>query len=127
MDWFGWCTWDAFYKAVNPTGIEEGLQRYTANVLHFLFHTIVYVILKRVIQYRRASSLLPLYSHHLPMMHFLFCSLREGGAPPRFLIIDDGWQETVDEFKEVDETLREQTVLVFHPLVTHKSVHCFDS
>ena len=61
------------------------------------------------------------------MMHFLFCSLREGGAPPRFLIIDDGWQETVDEFKEVDETLREQTVLVFHPLVSHKSVHCVDS
>ncbi|CAN6235384.1 unnamed protein product [Urochloa humidicola] len=63
LDWFGWCTWDAFYKAVNPTGIEEGLQ-----------------------------------------------SLSEGGAPPRFLIIDDGWQETVDEFKEVDEALREQTV-----------------
>ncbi|PUZ47661.1 hypothetical protein GQ55_7G184500 [Panicum hallii var. hallii] len=63
LDWFGWCTWDAFYKAVNPTGIEEGLQ-----------------------------------------------SLREGGSPPRFLIIDDGWQETVYEFKEVDETLREQTV-----------------
>ncbi|CAL5026831.1 unnamed protein product [Urochloa decumbens] len=63
LDWFGWCTWDAFYKAVNPTGIEEGLQ-----------------------------------------------SLREGGAPPRFLIIDDGWQETVDEVKEVDETLREQSV-----------------
>lgn len=62
LDWFGWCTWDAFYKAVNPRGIEEGLQ-----------------------------------------------SLRKGGAPPRFLIIDDGWQQTVDEFKEVDETLREQT------------------
>nr|CAB3484883.1 unnamed protein product [Digitaria exilis] len=28
LDWFGWCTWDAFYKAVNPTGIEEGLQRF---------------------------------------------------------------------------------------------------
>jgi hypothetical protein len=40
----------------------------------------------------------------------MFYSLREGGAPPRFLIIDDGWQETVDEFKEVDETLCEQTV-----------------
>ncbi|WVZ86141.1 hypothetical protein U9M48_032974 [Paspalum notatum var. saurae] len=63
LDWFGWCTWDAFYKDVNPRGIEEGLQ-----------------------------------------------SLREGGVPPGFLIIDDGWQETVDEIKEVDETLREQTV-----------------
>nr|CAB3487407.1 unnamed protein product [Digitaria exilis] len=28
LDWFGWCTWDAFYKAVNATGIEEGLQRF---------------------------------------------------------------------------------------------------
>nr|TKW21523.1 hypothetical protein SEVIR_4G124701v2 [Setaria viridis] len=43
LDWFGWCTWDAFYKAVNPAGIEEGLKRY---IVHFLFHTIVYVILE---------------------------------------------------------------------------------
>jgi len=56
-------------------------------------------------------------------MHFLSYSLREGGVPPRFLIIDDGWQETVDEFKEADEAIREQAMLVFHPLVTHKSVH----
>uniref|UniRef100_A0ACD5UCR8 Uncharacterized protein n=1 Tax=Avena sativa TaxID=4498 RepID=A0ACD5UCR8_AVESA len=62
LDWFGWCTWDAFYKAVNPSGIDEGLQ-----------------------------------------------SLREGGAPPRFLIIDDGWQEIVNEFKEVDNALLEHT------------------
>ncbi|TVU15548.1 hypothetical protein EJB05_39073, partial [Eragrostis curvula] len=77
LDWFGWCTWDAFYKDVNPTGIEEGLQ-----------------------------------------------SLREGGAPPRFLIIDDGWQETVDEFKEVDETLREQTMFA-HRLADLKENHKF--
>uniref|UniRef100_A0A0D9ZM80 galactinol--sucrose galactosyltransferase n=1 Tax=Oryza glumipatula TaxID=40148 RepID=A0A0D9ZM80_9ORYZ len=63
LDWFGWCTWDAFYKSVNPVGIEEGLK-----------------------------------------------SLCEGGAPPRFLIIDDGWQETVNGFKEVDEAFIEQTV-----------------
>jgi hypothetical protein len=49
-------------------------------------------------------------------MHFLSYSLREGGVPPRFLIIDDGWQETVDEFKEGDEAIREQAVLVFRPL-----------
>jgi hypothetical protein len=61
------------------------------------------------------------------MMHFMSYSLREGGVPPRFLIIDDGWQETVDEIKEVDEALRAQTVLVFHPLVIHKSVHSASS
>ncbi|KAG9446461.1 hypothetical protein H6P81_012589 [Aristolochia fimbriata] len=27
LDWFGWCTWDAFYTEVNPRGIDEGLQR----------------------------------------------------------------------------------------------------
>ncbi|KAK1272858.1 putative galactinol--sucrose galactosyltransferase 2 [Acorus gramineus] len=26
LDWFGWCTWDAFYHAVNPQGIKEGLK-----------------------------------------------------------------------------------------------------
>ncbi|KAG5618015.1 hypothetical protein H5410_017839 [Solanum commersonii] len=25
LDWFGWCTWDAFYKNVNPQGNKEGL------------------------------------------------------------------------------------------------------
>uniref|UniRef100_A0ACD5UC52 Uncharacterized protein n=1 Tax=Avena sativa TaxID=4498 RepID=A0ACD5UC52_AVESA len=63
LNWFGWCTWDAFYKAVNPVGIEEGLQ-----------------------------------------------SLRGGGTPPRFLIIDDGWQETVNEFKEAGGALPEKTL-----------------
>jgi hypothetical protein len=37
-------------------------------------------------------------------------SLREGGVPPWFLIIDDGWQETVDRIKDVDEALHEQTI-----------------
>eukprot|EP00252_Welwitschia_mirabilis_P015250 TRINITY_DN3351_c0_g1_i6.p1 TRINITY_DN3351_c0_g1~~TRINITY_DN3351_c0_g1_i6.p1 ORF type:complete len:667 (+),score=111.67 TRINITY_DN3351_c0_g1_i6:260-2260(+) len=26
VDWFGWCTWDAFYTDVNPQGIHQGLQ-----------------------------------------------------------------------------------------------------
>lgn len=46
IDWFGWCTWDAFYTDVTAEGVEEGLR-----------------------------------------------SLSKGGAPPRFLIIDDGWQQ----------------------------------
>lgn len=27
LDYFGWCTWDAFYFDVNPQGIEDGLKR----------------------------------------------------------------------------------------------------
>ncbi|CAA6659572.1 unnamed protein product [Spirodela intermedia] len=56
LDWFGWCTWDAFYNKVNPQGIIKGLQ-----------------------------------------------SLSEGGCTPSFLIIDDGWQETVNEFQKEGE------------------------
>ncbi|KAM7500189.1 hypothetical protein LguiA_024603 [Lonicera macranthoides] len=46
LDWFGWCTWDAFYTDVTAEGVHEGLK-----------------------------------------------SLSQGGTPPRFLIIDDGWQQ----------------------------------
>ncbi|KAI8529105.1 hypothetical protein RHMOL_Rhmol12G0200200 [Rhododendron molle] len=60
LDWFGWCTWDAFYTKVNPKGIKEGLQ-----------------------------------------------SFQEGGCSPKFLIIDDGWQETVNEFHKEGEPLIE--------------------
>ncbi|XP_015879986.2 probable galactinol--sucrose galactosyltransferase 2 [Ziziphus jujuba] len=56
LDYFGWCTWDAFYQEVNPQGIREGLK-----------------------------------------------SLSEGGAPPKFLIIDDGWQDTTNEFRKEGE------------------------
>ncbi|XP_020528371.1 probable galactinol--sucrose galactosyltransferase 6 isoform X2 [Amborella trichopoda] len=50
IDWFGWCTWDAFYTEVSAKGVEEGLK-----------------------------------------------SLCEGGIPPRFLIIDDGWQSVATD------------------------------
>ncbi|MED6168058.1 putative galactinol--sucrose galactosyltransferase 6 [Stylosanthes scabra] len=45
VDFFGWCTWDAFYQEVTQEGVEAGIQ-----------------------------------------------SLAAGGAPPKFVIIDDGWQ-----------------------------------
>uniref|UniRef100_A0A1D1XH42 galactinol--sucrose galactosyltransferase n=2 Tax=Anthurium amnicola TaxID=1678845 RepID=A0A1D1XH42_9ARAE len=45
VDFFGWCTWDAFYQDVTQQGVEAGLE-----------------------------------------------SLTTGGAPPKFVIIDDGWQ-----------------------------------
>ncbi|KAI3909117.1 hypothetical protein MKW92_044812 [Papaver armeniacum] len=60
LDWFGWCTWDAFYTEVSPQGIIEGLQ-----------------------------------------------SLSAGGCPARFLIIDDGWQDTVNEFLKEGEILKD--------------------
>ncbi|XP_072951405.1 probable galactinol--sucrose galactosyltransferase 2 [Typha angustifolia] len=53
LDWFGWCTWDAFYTDVTAEGVHQGLK-----------------------------------------------SLSDGGAPPRFLIIDDGWQQIGSELKE---------------------------
>ncbi|TXG50815.1 hypothetical protein EZV62_023339 [Acer yangbiense] len=56
LDWFGWCTWDAFYREVNPQGIKEGLQ-----------------------------------------------SFLEGGCSPKFLIVDDGWQQTINEFQKEGE------------------------
>ncbi|KAJ1288609.1 hypothetical protein BS78_02G101000 [Paspalum vaginatum] len=52
LDWFGWCTWDAFYTDVTADGVKDGLR-----------------------------------------------SLSKGGAPPRFLIIDDGWQQIASEDK----------------------------
>ncbi|RVW75140.1 putative galactinol--sucrose galactosyltransferase 2 [Vitis vinifera] len=65
LDWFGWCTWDAFYTEVNPQGIREGLQ-----------------------------------------------SFLEGGCPPKFLIIDDGWQETINEFHKGSKLHIDGTQLV---------------
>ncbi|KAA8523507.1 hypothetical protein F0562_009930 [Nyssa sinensis] len=45
LNWFGWCTWDAFYTDVTSEGVKQGLE-----------------------------------------------SLEKGGIPPKFVIIDDGWQ-----------------------------------
>ncbi|EXB51057.1 hypothetical protein L484_023760 [Morus notabilis] len=45
LNWFGWCTWDAFYTEVTSEGVKQGLE-----------------------------------------------SLDKGGTPPKFVIIDDGWQ-----------------------------------
>ncbi|KAK9290595.1 hypothetical protein L1049_008766 [Liquidambar formosana] len=60
LDWFGWCTWDAFYTEVTAEGVDEGLK-----------------------------------------------SLSEGGAPPRFLIIDDGWQQIGSENKDTNCVVQE--------------------
>lgn len=28
LDWFGWCTWDAFYTDVTAEGVKEGIKRF---------------------------------------------------------------------------------------------------
>ncbi|KAF5473294.1 hypothetical protein F2P56_009916 [Juglans regia] len=60
LDWFGWCTWDAFYTDVTAEGVEEGLK-----------------------------------------------SLSKGGAPPKFLIIDDGWQQIENKSKDSNTVVQE--------------------
>uniref|UniRef100_A0A7N1A411 galactinol--sucrose galactosyltransferase n=1 Tax=Kalanchoe fedtschenkoi TaxID=63787 RepID=A0A7N1A411_KALFE len=55
LNWFGWCTWDAFYTDVTADGVREGLR-----------------------------------------------SLEKGGIPPKFVIIDDGWQSVGKDPFSVD-------------------------
>lgn len=50
VNYFGWCTWDAFYKEVTAEKVLQGLE-----------------------------------------------SLKQAGFSPRFLILDDGWQDVQDE------------------------------
>ncbi|KAE8736198.1 1-aminocyclopropane-1-carboxylate oxidase-like protein 1-like [Hibiscus syriacus] len=71
LDWFGWCTRDAFYSDVNPQGIKEGIM-----------------------------------------------SLSQGGTPAKFPLIDDGWQDTINEFLEQGEPFIDglQYVYVWHAL-----------
>ncbi|XP_061991654.1 probable galactinol--sucrose galactosyltransferase 6 [Rosa rugosa] len=59
VDYFGWCTWDAFYQEVTQEGVEAGLKSLTA-----------------------------------------------GGAPPKFVIIDDGWQSVAGDQDKAGELQR---------------------
>ncbi|XAR66866.1 Galactinol--sucrose galactosyltransferase [Bertholletia excelsa] len=56
VDYFGWCTWDAFYQEVTQEGVEAGLE-----------------------------------------------SLAAGGAPAKFVIIDDGWQSVCGDSERPSE------------------------
>uniref|UniRef100_A0A0D9WMF1 galactinol--sucrose galactosyltransferase n=1 Tax=Leersia perrieri TaxID=77586 RepID=A0A0D9WMF1_9ORYZ len=56
VDYFGWCTWDAFYQDVTQEGVEAGLR-----------------------------------------------TLAAGGAPPKFVIIDDGWQSVATDHSVSDK------------------------
>ncbi|XP_023525173.1 probable galactinol--sucrose galactosyltransferase 1 [Cucurbita pepo subsp. pepo] len=55
LNWFGWCTWDAFYTEVDSDGVKKGLE-----------------------------------------------SFESGGIPPKFVIIDDGWQSVAKDSASAD-------------------------
>ncbi|KAG8367438.1 hypothetical protein BUALT_Bualt16G0072200 [Buddleja alternifolia] len=61
VDYFGWCTWDAFYQEVTQEGVEAGLE-----------------------------------------------SLESGGTPPKFVIIDDGWQSVESDANQQQQEQKEQ-------------------
>ncbi|OUZ99852.1 Glycosyl hydrolases 36 [Macleaya cordata] len=61
VDYFGWCTWDAFYQEVTQEGVEAGL-----------------------------------------------ASLKSGGTPPKFVIIDDGWQSVGGDPQKDDDNDKEK-------------------
>ncbi|KAK9130633.1 hypothetical protein Sjap_011120 [Stephania japonica] len=61
VDYFGWCTWDAFYQDVTQEGVEAGLK-----------------------------------------------CLSSGVTPPRFVIIDDGWQSVEGDLNMEEDKKEEQ-------------------
>ncbi|KAJ0091515.1 hypothetical protein Patl1_13890 [Pistacia atlantica] len=66
VNYFGWCTWDAFYQEVTQEGVEAGLE-----------------------------------------------SLAAGGTPPKFVIIDDGWQSVGGDYSSSsDENEKKQQPLL---------------
>ncbi|KAG6662520.1 hypothetical protein I3843_03G230900 [Carya illinoinensis] len=65
VDYFGWCTWDAFYQEVTQEDVEAGLS-----------------------------------------------SLATGGTPPKFVIIDDGWQSVGGDPQDGNESEKEQQPLL---------------
>lgn len=73
LNWFGWCTWDAFYTSVTAEGVRQGLERY------MLFISFGY-LWSCMLKHRRVNESID------------SCSLEKGGIPPKFVIIDDGWQ-----------------------------------
>ncbi|KAL4279146.1 hypothetical protein GQ457_03G022590 [Hibiscus cannabinus] len=77
LNWFGWCTWDAFYTNVSAEGLKQGLE-----------------------------------------------SFAKGGTPPKFVIIDDGWQ-TVDMDPNGIEYRSDSTANFANRLVHIKENHKF--
>ncbi|KAK4258300.1 hypothetical protein QN277_007760 [Acacia crassicarpa] len=73
VDYFGWCTWDAFYQEVTQEGVESGLE-----------------------------------------------TLAAGGTPPKFVIIDDGWQSVGGDPQDESNSLKRLTGINENPKFQNK-------
>ncbi|XP_028790452.1 probable galactinol--sucrose galactosyltransferase 6 [Neltuma alba] len=73
VDYFGWCTWDAFYHEVTQEGVESGL-----------------------------------------------ATLAAGGTPPKFVIIDDGWQSVGGDPQDENSSLKRLTGIKENPKFQNK-------
>lgn len=91
LNWFGWCTWDAFYTDVTSEGIKKGLERLLAFNSHpkscFDFTNLT-------LQLKKIELLFP--------PSFFFFSFQKGGISPKFVIIDDGWQSVAMDPTGID-------------------------
>ncbi|KAF6153868.1 hypothetical protein GIB67_001101 [Kingdonia uniflora] len=94
LDWFGWCTWDAFYHKVNPHGIKIGLKRMPS------FSQVSPLVLFVLFTKDDQSSQKNFFLRSNVSLDLLLFSLSDGGTPAKFLIIDDGWQDVDNEFQK---------------------------
>ena len=76
LNWFGRCTWDAFYTNVTAEGVKEGLQRS--------------LLILQCIPNPKSYHIISVLRH--PIYLFFIFSFQKGGVSPKFVIIDDGWQ-----------------------------------
>ena len=91
VDYFGWCTWDAFYKDVSLEKI-----RYEKGQPSFSLPSSSSPLISSLLPYSRSSTFLT-PSRSLLVLTLLFRrgleSFHEGGIFPKFIIVDDGWQQ----------------------------------
>lgn len=87
IDSFGWCTWDAFYSSVSAPGVIQGLEtlqesgRRGSGAVPLPFQQSAWT--------RRAES--PVTSSALNVVS------SPTGVHPKFLVIDDGWQQVAPD------------------------------
>lgn len=78
LNWFGWCTWDAFYTEVTSEVSNKASRGRYYYFFQFPFNFFYQMIMKY--------------------------SFEKGGISPKFVIIDDGWQSVGMDVSSVEVT-----------------------